>query len=110
MAAARPRPAPEDEIPVSEAERIEACASHFRYLDEAHESGVANMFGVAPYLQHDYGLSEKEAKEVLANWMKTFDGDSDAWARARKALGARDEGGAQTQTREDRKPPSRSTS
>jgi len=30
------------------------------------------MFGAAPYLQKEFGMSKKEAREVLAKWMKRF--------------------------------------
>jgi hypothetical protein len=30
------------------------------------------MFGAAPYLQTEFGLDKREAREILANWMKSF--------------------------------------
>lgn len=42
------------------------------YLDELRESGVTNMFGARPYLADEFGLSNKDAGEVLSHWMKTF--------------------------------------
>ena len=30
------------------------------------------MFGAAPYLQAEFGLDKREAREVLANWMRSF--------------------------------------
>ena len=41
------------------------------YLDELRDSGVTNMFGAAPYLQEEFGLEKKEAKEILLEWIKT---------------------------------------
>ena len=44
----------------------------FEYLDALRESGITNMFGAAPYIQEEFGLDEKEAKALLAEWMQTF--------------------------------------
>jgi hypothetical protein len=30
------------------------------------------MFGAAPYLQKEFGIDQKSAREVLANWMQSF--------------------------------------
>lgn len=42
------------------------------YLDDLRESGDTNMFGAAPYVQSQFGLSKSEAREVVLYWMKTF--------------------------------------
>jgi len=42
------------------------------FLDALRDSGVTNMFGAAPYLQNEFGLDKKEAREVLANWTQSF--------------------------------------
>jgi len=44
----------------------------FEYLDDLRESGVVNMFGATPYIQKEFGVSKKEARELLLNWMKQF--------------------------------------
>ena len=41
-------------------------------LDHLRETGAMNMFGAAPWLERTFDLDSKEAKEVLAYWMKTF--------------------------------------
>lgn len=46
---------------------------HLTFLDELRESGETNMFGASPYLQAEFGLERKDAKEVLLYWMKTFE-------------------------------------
>ena len=43
----------------------------FIYLDELRDSGVTNMFGAAPYLQREFGLEKREAREILAKWMQS---------------------------------------
>ena len=43
----------------------------YEFLDELRESGVTNMFGAAPYLQEEFGLNRKEAKEILLEWMES---------------------------------------
>ncbi len=45
---------------------------HLVYLDELRESGVTNMYGAAPYLEDEFDLTSKEARQVLSYWMKTF--------------------------------------
>lgn len=45
---------------------------YFSYLDVLRESGVTNMFGAAPYLQQEFGLSRTEARKILAAWMDSF--------------------------------------
>lgn len=42
--------------------------NYFDYLEKLRESGKVNMFGAVPYLMVEFGLSEKEAKEVLFKW------------------------------------------
>ena len=42
------------------------------FLLALRDSGVTNMFGAAPYLQREFGLDKREAREILANWMKSF--------------------------------------
>ena len=46
---------------------------YFAYLDALRESGVTNMFGAAPYLMDEYGLSRSEARTVLMSWMQNFE-------------------------------------
>ena len=43
----------------------------FIYLDELRDSGVTNMFGAAPYLQREFDLEKREAREILAKWMQS---------------------------------------
>ena len=42
------------------------------FLLALRDSGVTNMFGAAPYLQKEFGLDKREAREILANWMQSF--------------------------------------
>ena len=35
----------------------------FTYLDELRDSGVTNMFGAAPYLQREFDLEKREARD-----------------------------------------------
>ena len=42
------------------------------FLNDLRDSGVTNMFGAAPYLQKEFGIDQKWAREVLANWMQSF--------------------------------------
>jgi hypothetical protein len=47
---------------------------YFEYLNELRDSGVTNMFGAAPYLKMEFGMSSRDAKMVLLAWMKSFEG------------------------------------
>ena len=42
------------------------------FLDKLRESGELNMFGAAPYVSEAFGVSKKEARDLLKNWMDTF--------------------------------------
>jgi hypothetical protein len=44
----------------------------FVYLDNIRETGAINMFGAAPYLKDEFGLSRHEARNILLEWMDTF--------------------------------------
>lgn len=43
------------------------------YLENLRRSGKTNMWGAAPYLVEDLGMSNEEAIEVLVEWMKTYE-------------------------------------
>jgi hypothetical protein len=45
---------------------------YFEYLDELRESGVTNMFGAAPYLVSEFGITMFDAGKILVEWMETF--------------------------------------
>jgi hypothetical protein len=45
---------------------------YYSYLNVLRDSGVINMFGASPYLQEEFGLSRREAKEVLLAWIHSF--------------------------------------
>ena len=44
----------------------------FTYLDDLRDSGITNMFGAAPYLVQAFGIDKRDARQVLAKWMKSF--------------------------------------
>lgn len=44
----------------------------FAYLDAVRESGSINMFGAAPYVAEEFGLTRQEAKDYVLAWMKNF--------------------------------------
>lgn len=45
---------------------------HYDYLIELRDSGVTNMWGATPYLEARFGLTEKEAGDILAEWIASF--------------------------------------
>lgn len=47
-------------------------SEYFEYLNELRESGVTNMFGASPYLQNEFGLGRYEARDIVKQWMESF--------------------------------------
>jgi len=45
----------------------------FMFLNELRSTGSTNMFGAAPYIQEFFGVDRKVARELLKEWMKSFD-------------------------------------
>jgi hypothetical protein len=45
---------------------------YFDYLVALRDSGVTNMWGAAPYLEHQFGLSRQDAKDILIAWIESF--------------------------------------
>ena len=59
-------------------ERVEPIKSkftreHHDYLIKLRDSGETNMWGAAPYIQQYFGVTHKEAKDILLAWIKSFD-------------------------------------
>jgi len=42
------------------------------FLIELRDSGETNMFGAAPYLMNEFGMTRYEAKDALLEWMRSF--------------------------------------
>ena len=42
------------------------------FLENLRRSGKTNMFEATPYLMVEFGLTQKEAKEILVDWMKNY--------------------------------------
>jgi len=42
------------------------------YLNDLRDSGVTNMFGASPYVVDEFGLNNKEARNLLVLWMENF--------------------------------------
>jgi hypothetical protein len=51
-------------------EKVEDKYSQF--LLALRDSGVTNMFGAGPYLQREFGLEKREARDILLKWMQSF--------------------------------------
>ena len=50
--------------------RTKIMRKEFIYLNRLRESGATNMFGAAPYLEMEFDLDRREAKQVLMAWMQ----------------------------------------
>ena len=42
------------------------------YLEKLRRSGVTNMYGATPYLEEEFGLTQREARSILADWMRNY--------------------------------------
>ena len=51
----------------------EEWIEYYEYLEDLRQSGVTNMFGASSYLQEDFGLDRREAKNILLSWMTHYD-------------------------------------
>ena len=47
-------------------------SKYFEYLEDLRDSGEVNMFLAAPYLEFEFGLDRREAKNILLAWIKSF--------------------------------------
>lgn len=50
----------------------ERLDKYFAYLEELRDSGEINMWGASPYLEKEFGLNRREAKDVFLAWIRTF--------------------------------------
>jgi len=50
----------------------ERFRNYMEFLSKLRTSGKTNMFGAAPYLQAEFNLDKKEARELLAYWMGSY--------------------------------------
>ncbi len=48
----------------------------YTYLDELRESGQTNMFGAGSYVESEFGISKKEAKDFVLGWMEAVENDT----------------------------------
>lgn len=54
---------------------------YYKVLEGIRRTGVTNMFGAAPYLKEFCPeLSEKDAQEILCNWMSNYSALSDKYS------------------------------
>ena len=44
-----------------------------KFLDKLRETGAINMFGAAPYVAEVFGVGKRESRDLVKNWMLTFD-------------------------------------
>ena len=44
----------------------------YEYLDLIKRTGKINMLGAGVFLQNEFGLSKKDARKVLMNWIESF--------------------------------------
>jgi len=44
---------------------------YFEFLDNLRESGRTDMYGAAPYLQTEFGMTKQVARQTLLEWMES---------------------------------------
>jgi hypothetical protein len=47
-------------------------SQYFLYLNDLRDSGETNMWLAAPYLEAEFGLDRREAKDILLAWIRSF--------------------------------------
>lgn len=48
---------------------------YWEFLERLRRSGVTNMYGAAPYIEAEFGVSHGEATAILADWMRNYNRD-----------------------------------
>lgn len=46
---------------------------YYDYLIRLRDSGETNMWGAAPYIQREFGVTRDEARTILISWIDSFD-------------------------------------
>tara|TARA_B110000037_G_C17062878_1_gene482632 strand:- start:339 stop:506 length:168 start_codon:yes stop_codon:yes gene_type:complete len=47
----------------------------FEYLETLRESGLINMYGSGPYLQEEFDITKKQARELFLAWVDSYGKD-----------------------------------
>lgn len=63
----------------------EQLTEFFTYLDGLRLSRTTNMFGAGPWLEAEFEMDRRAARDVLMAWQRTFD-DAPPEQRAETAL------------------------
>ena len=53
---------------------VDEKLKYWVFLEKLRRSGITNMFGAVPYIVSAYGVTEKEAFDILMDWMKNYCG------------------------------------
>lgn len=48
---------------------------YWLYLEKLRRSGVTNMFGAVPFIVNEFGVSRREAYDILSDWMRNYNPD-----------------------------------
>jgi hypothetical protein len=43
---------------------------HHDYLISLRDSGETNMWGASPYIENEFGVTNKKAREILLEWIE----------------------------------------
>ena len=53
--------------------KMKLTQEHKDYLEWLRQSGITNMWGAAPYISAEFGLTHNQAADILVQWIKSFD-------------------------------------
>ena len=53
-------------------EQLENLEEMLKYLESLRKTGIVNMYGASPYLEHDFCIDKRTAQAVLTYWMKNY--------------------------------------
>lgn len=48
---------------------------HHDYLCWLRDTGETNMWGATPYIEREFGVTHKQAKQILVEWIGYMSGD-----------------------------------
>lgn len=58
----------EDKYPIRD-----AWEKYYKFLEALRRTGVCNMWGASVYIEKTFELPEKEASDILCNWIENYD-------------------------------------
>lgn len=57
----------------------EGHLKYYEFLEALRKNGATNMFGAAPYLRQYFGMDQREAVQILTEWMQNYQEIDSRW-------------------------------